>query len=138
MGHAGSYGRATVFVYISTSSPSHIAPSSFPPSQNPPLTPLPTNRLEAARHCRWVDEVVSDAPWVISPSFLAKYEIDYVAHDEDPYAAAGHEDVYALVKGQGACFSSSFPPYVSPRPRPPAPGPAPEKRVFNNAETDTD
>jgi choline-phosphate cytidylyltransferase len=58
-------------------------------------------RLEAARHCRWVDEVVPEAPWIIDQSFLDKYQIDYVAHDEDPYGCAGHEDVYYYVKSQG-------------------------------------
>lgn len=58
-------------------------------------------RLEAARHCRWVDEVVPDAPWIIDQAFLDKWKIDYVAHDEDPYAAEGHEDVYSYVKSQG-------------------------------------
>ncbi|KAG6867465.1 hypothetical protein C0993_002487 [Termitomyces sp. T159_Od127] len=59
-------------------------------------------RLEAARHCRWVDEIVADAPWVIDEAFIQKYEIDYVAHDELPYASADHEDVYAYAKSQGA------------------------------------
>lgn len=58
-------------------------------------------RLEAARHCRWVDEIVAEAPWVIDEAFLKKYEIDYVAHDEDAYASAGHDDVYGYVKSQG-------------------------------------
>lgn len=53
------------------------------------------------RHCRWVDEVVQEAPWVIDADFLDKWEIDYVAHDEDPYAASGHDDVYSFVKTQG-------------------------------------
>ncbi len=57
--------------------------------------------LEAARHCRWVDEVVPEAPWIIDQEFLDKYQIDYVAHDEDPYVAEGHEDVYSFVKSQG-------------------------------------
>ena len=58
-------------------------------------------RLEATRHCRWVDEVVAEAPWVIDEAFLKKYEIDYVAHDEDAYASSGHDDVYGYVKSQG-------------------------------------
>ncbi|KAJ7889915.1 cholinephosphate cytidylyltransferase [Mycena olivaceomarginata] len=58
-------------------------------------------RLEAARHCRWVDEIVADAPWIIDQAFLDKYQIDYVAHDEDPYAASGHDDVYEYCKGLG-------------------------------------
>jgi hypothetical protein len=58
-------------------------------------------RLEAVRHCRWVDEVVEDAPWVIDREFIEKHNIDYVAHDEDPYVSGGHEDVYAWVKNEG-------------------------------------
>ncbi|KAJ7160902.1 cholinephosphate cytidylyltransferase [Mycena filopes] len=70
-------------------------------------------RLEAARHCRWVDEIVADAPWVIDQAFIDKYQIDYVAHDEDPYAASGHEDVYAYCKGQGKFFPTRRTPGVS-------------------------
>lgn len=32
---------------------------------------------------------------------MDKYHIDYVAHDEDPYAADGYEDVYHFAKSQG-------------------------------------
>lgn len=56
------------------------------------------------RHCRWVDEVVAEAPWVIDEAFLQKYNIDYVAHDEDLYASEGHDDVYQYVKSQGLFF----------------------------------
>lgn len=38
-------------------------------------------RCESARHCKWVDEVAEDAPWVISDDFIQKYNIDFVAHD---------------------------------------------------------
>lgn len=38
--------------------------------------------------CRWVDEVVEDAPWVITQEFLDKHKIDYVAHDALPYVTA--------------------------------------------------
>lgn len=44
---------------------------------------------------------MQEAPWVIDADFLDKWEIDYVAHDEDPYAASGHDDVYSFVKTQG-------------------------------------
>jgi len=70
-------------------------------------------RLEAARHCRWVDEVVAEAPWVIDQAFLDKYKIDYVAHDEDPYAAEGHDDVYGFVKSQGKFIPTRRTPGVS-------------------------
>lgn len=59
-------------------------------------------RCESVRHCRWVDEIVSDAPWVIGQEFLEKHKIDYVAHDEDPYKGSdGSEDVYNYVKSSG-------------------------------------
>ncbi|KLO17738.1 hypothetical protein SCHPADRAFT_956682 [Schizopora paradoxa] len=70
-------------------------------------------RCEAVRHCRWVDEVVEEAPWVIDADFVDKWEIDYVAHDEDPYAASGHDDVYAYVKSQGKFIPTRRTPGVS-------------------------
>ena len=36
------------------------------------------------KFCRWVDEVIPDAPWVITQEFLDKHRIDYVAHDSLP------------------------------------------------------
>ena len=68
---------------------------------NFPLTSLRRCRCEGVRHCKWADEVIPEAPWILTPEFLLKYEIDYVAHDEDPYAAVGHDDVYNLVKREG-------------------------------------
>ncbi|KAH9893961.1 hypothetical protein C8Q73DRAFT_693952 [Cubamyces lactineus] len=70
-------------------------------------------RCEAVRHCRWVDEVVPEAPWVIDAAFVEKYQIDYVAHDEDPYASSGHDDVYAFVKSQGKFLPTRRTPGVS-------------------------
>lgn len=69
-------------------------------------------RCESVRHCRWVDEVAPDAPWVIDAEFLAKYKIDYVAHDEDPYKGVGTDDVYGFAKLQGKS-SSFFGPWLS-------------------------
>ncbi|THH33288.1 hypothetical protein EUX98_g937 [Antrodiella citrinella] len=70
-------------------------------------------RCESVRHCRWVDEVVPDAPWVIDQEFLDKYKIDYVAHDEDPYGSAGHDDVYAYCKLQGKFLPTRRTPGIS-------------------------
>ena len=61
-------------------------------------------RYESLRHCRWVDEVIPDAPWVINQEFIDKHRIDYVAHDALPYAdasGAGCKDVYEFVKSAG-------------------------------------
>ncbi|GEM12533.1 transcription initiation factor TFIIE subunit beta [Rhodotorula toruloides] len=59
-------------------------------------------RYESMRHIRWVDEVVEDAPWQVDHEFIDKWKIDYVAHDEEPYASAGKDDVYAYAKSIGA------------------------------------
>ena len=65
-------------------------------------------RCESVRHCRWVDEILPDAPWVIDQAFIDKHEIDYVAHDEDPYAGIdGSADVYGFAKTSGEVHSSS-------------------------------
>ncbi|KAH7125441.1 hypothetical protein B0J11DRAFT_306743 [Dendryphion nanum] len=60
-------------------------------------------RAESVRHCKWVDEVVEDCPWVITdaPEFLDKHKIDYVAHDDIPYGAEEGDDIYAEIKKRG-------------------------------------
>ncbi|KAF5474572.1 hypothetical protein F2P56_006460 [Juglans regia] len=60
-------------------------------------------RYESLRHCRWVDEVIPNAPWVLTMEFLDKHQIDYVAHDSLPYADASGagKDVYEFVKSIG-------------------------------------
>jgi len=60
-----------------------------------------------------VDEVVPDAPWVIDAAFIDKYNIDYVAHDEEPYLSAGHEDVYGFVKSLGKFIPTRRTPGIS-------------------------
>lgn len=58
-------------------------------------------RAESLRHCRWVDEVITDAPWTITKKFLTDNRIDYVAHDNDVYPGEDKEDVYKEVKKMG-------------------------------------
>ncbi|CAI5470213.1 unnamed protein product [Closterium sp. Yama58-4] len=65
-------------------------------------------RCLALKHCRWVDEVVENAPWVLTEEFIARYAIDYVAHDSIPYmqkpeggSSSKAQDVYAYVKSIG-------------------------------------
>lgn len=62
-------------------------------------------RYESLRHCKWVDQVVEDAPWVLTDEFLEQHEIDYVCHDALPYGDASGEsdegDVYARIKKMG-------------------------------------
>ncbi|XP_028840692.1 phosphate cytidylyltransferase 1B, choline b [Denticeps clupeoides] len=63
-------------------------------------------RYEAVRHCRYVDEVVRDAPWTLSPEFLKRHRIDFVAHDDIPYTSAGSQDVYKHIKEAGMFVST--------------------------------
>ncbi|KAI3394686.1 hypothetical protein diail_2433 [Diaporthe ilicicola] len=66
------------------------------------LTVLSGNeRAETVRHCKWVDEVVENCPWIVTPEFLAEHKIDYVAHDDLPYGADEGDDIYAPIKKEG-------------------------------------
>lgn len=58
-------------------------------------------RCETLKHCKWVDEVIPDAPWAVTPEFLDLHKIDYVAHDDLPYASGDSDDIYRPIKEQG-------------------------------------
>ncbi|KAK3931105.1 Choline-phosphate cytidylyltransferase B [Frankliniella fusca] len=58
-------------------------------------------RYEAVRHCRYVDEVVKDPPWVLTDEFLEKHKIDFVAHDDIPYITDDGTDLYQKLKDRG-------------------------------------
>lgn len=70
-------------------------------------------RIDSVRHCRWVDEVVYDAPWVIDAAFLDKHRIDFVAHDAAPYVSAGSDDTYAIPKRLGRFLATQRTPHIS-------------------------
>ncbi|KAG5647441.1 hypothetical protein DXG03_009371 [Asterophora parasitica] len=61
-------------------------------------------RCEAVRHCRWVDEVITDAPWVLHSQFIDDHRIDHVAIDEgtsvdpgcDKARLRGYDDMKSL------------------------------------------
>ena len=46
-----------------------------------------------------MDEIITDAPWVITEEFINKHKIDYVTHDALPYSDASGQsaDVYDFV-----------------------------------------
>jgi hypothetical protein len=84
-----------------SASSEHTQPSPGNPSRklssaNPSCKPCPAN-------ARWVDEVLKDAPWVITGEFLDKHNIDFVAHDDLPYAdnSGQADDVYGPVSCSG-------------------------------------
>ncbi|OBZ74256.1 Choline-phosphate cytidylyltransferase B [Grifola frondosa] len=69
---------------------------------NSPTPMRHVDRCEVVRHCRWVDEVVADAPWAMEEKFLRAKQIDYVAIDEgssiDPACDRERLKGYDLVK----------------------------------------
>ncbi|CAI5759578.1 unnamed protein product [Candida verbasci] len=58
-------------------------------------------RCETLKHCKWVDEVIPNAPWCVTPEFLKEHNIDYVAHDDLPYASSDSDDIYKPIKQEG-------------------------------------
>ncbi|EHK26577.1 uncharacterized protein TRIVIDRAFT_23720, partial [Trichoderma virens Gv29-8] len=58
-------------------------------------------RAESVRHCKWVDEVIEDCPWIVTPEFLELHRLDYVAHDDIPYGADEGDDIYQPIKEAG-------------------------------------
>lgn len=58
-------------------------------------------RAESVRHCKWVDEVIEDCPWIVTPEFLELHRLDYVAHDDIPYGADEGDDIYQPIKKAG-------------------------------------
>lgn len=58
-------------------------------------------RAESVRHCKWVDEVIEDCPWIVTPEFLDEHRLDYVAHDDIPYGADEGDDIYQPIKQAG-------------------------------------
>ncbi|XP_038050659.1 choline-phosphate cytidylyltransferase A-like [Patiria miniata] len=66
-------------------------------------------RYEAVRHCRYVDEVIFDAPWVLTPDYLEEHKIDFVAHDDIPYNTPGVQmnDVYKDIKAAGKFIATN-------------------------------
>lgn len=50
-------------------------------------------RYAAVRACKWVDEVVENAPYVVDMAVLDEHNIDFVAHGEDISTDADGRDV---------------------------------------------
>lgn len=74
-----------------------------------------SERARSLRACRYVDEVIEDAPWVITQEFLDKYAIDHVCHDEASYPAADGTsgDIYEYVKSVGKFVAIERTPSIS-------------------------
>lgn len=60
-------------------------------------------RSQVVKDCRYVDQIVENAPWEIDDTFLNHHRIDWVVHEDVPYVlgASNGNDVYARVKELG-------------------------------------
>ena len=52
-------------------------------------------RIASVIGCRYVDEVVADAPWVLDRSWIEKHNIHLVVHGDD-YSQEQLEDIYKV------------------------------------------
>lgn len=73
-------------------------------NKGPPVTPL-HERMIMVNAVKWVDEVISDAPYAITEEFMKRlfdeYNIDYIIHGDDPCVLPDGTDAYALAKKAG-------------------------------------
>ncbi|XP_047340730.1 ethanolamine-phosphate cytidylyltransferase-like [Impatiens glandulifera] len=73
-------------------------------NKGPPVTPL-DERMIMVSAVKWVDEVITDAPYAITEDFMKKlfdeYNIDYIIHGDDPCILPDGTDAYALAKKAG-------------------------------------
>lgn len=58
-------------------------------------------RYTAVAACKWVDEIVKDAPYVTELEMLEKYNIDFCVHGDDLVTASDGTDCYHEVKKAG-------------------------------------
>ena len=57
-------------------------------------------RCVAVEGCKWVDEVVWDAPYITEIETLDKYNCDFCAHGDDVTTNADGLDCYFIVKAE--------------------------------------
>jgi ethanolamine-phosphate cytidylyltransferase len=62
-------------------------------------------RVVMVSSVKWVDEVITDAPYAINEEFMNKlfveHKIDYIIHGDDPCLLPDGSDAYALAKKAG-------------------------------------
>ena len=64
-----------------------------------------SSRLVLVSGLKWVDEVITDAPYAITEEFMNhlfhEYKIDYIIHGDDPCLLPDGTDAFALAKKAG-------------------------------------
>ncbi|XP_072969452.1 ethanolamine-phosphate cytidylyltransferase-like [Typha angustifolia] len=73
-------------------------------NKGPPVLSM-EERLILVSGLKWVDEVITNAPYEITEEFMYtlfnKYRIDYIIHGDDPCLLPDGSDAYALAKKAG-------------------------------------
>lgn len=60
-----------------------------------------SDRVKLISGCRWVDQVIQDAPYNTQLDFMSQYTIDFVAHGDDITTDSNGLDTYRYVKEAG-------------------------------------
>ena len=42
-------------------------------------------KYKTIKHCKYVDHILTEIPWIINQDFINKHNINYVCHDPIPY-----------------------------------------------------
>ncbi len=69
-------------------------------------------RVACVAGCRYVDEVVPDAPWIIDRAWIKKHNIDLVVHGDD-YAQDRLEYIYKVPIAMGIFRTVPYTPGIS-------------------------
>lgn len=64
-------------------------------------------RMASVANCRYVDEVIPDAPWIFDPSWIEKYDIGLVVHGDD-YSAERRQEIYRVPIEMGIFRSIAY------------------------------
>ena len=69
-------------------------------------------RVASVAGCRYVDEVVPNAPWVIDAAWIKKHRIDLVVHGDD-YSQEQLEHIYSVPIAMGIFGTVPYTPAIS-------------------------
>lgn len=69
-------------------------------------------RVASVAGCRYVDEVVPDAPWIIDAAWIEKHQIDLVVHGDD-YSQEQMETFYKVPISMGIFRTVPYTPTIS-------------------------
>ena len=69
-------------------------------------------RVASVAGCRYVDEVVPDAPWIMDAAWIEKHQIDLVVHGDD-YSQEQIEHIYNVPISMGIFRTVPYTPSIS-------------------------